>query len=169
MTPEEELLVARVAERFLLEAYKRPQNMVPVWNKEKERTVYVLPETMKEEGGVYEGLDEDELNSQGKPTFLRHPGQPQLPRKPKKPHKPKINRKPLPAPLHPPVHPSDRPNLPPRKPSRVKKVKPPKVPHPPKPEDFKRKKKYVSPRQADDASPERVVQKFLARFVSSGV
>lgn len=174
MNPEE--LVRRVAERFIedvtaedVEGYKRPKNMVPVWNKEKERVVYVLPETMKEEGGVYENLDPDDLNSRGKPTYLRHPGQPQLPRKPKKPHKPQINRKPLPAPIAPPRHPDDRRNLPPRKPTRVKKVKPPKVPHVPRYEEFKRKKRYLQPVQADNATPERVLQKFLDALASSGV
>ncbi len=164
MSPEEQL-VRRVAERFM-EAYKRPKNMVPVWNKVKERTVYVLPETMKEEGGIYEKLDPDDQNSEGKPAPLRHPGQPHLPRKPKKPHKPEINRKPLPAPLHPPLHPSDRKNLPPKKPKPVPLVKPPKVPQPPKHQDFRKVKRYL---HADDASSERVVQKFLDRLVSSGV
>ena len=168
MSPDEEEQARRVAERFE-EAYDRPKNMVPVWNKDKERTVYVLPDTLKEEGGTYEKLNPDDLNSQGKPTYLRHPGQPQLPRKPKKPHKPKIPRKPLPAPLHPPIHPSDRKNLPPRKPTRVKPVKPPKVPHVPNWEEFRRRKRYVQPVQADDASAETVRRKFLARIQFPGV
>ncbi len=155
MNPEGQ--ARRVAERFL-EGYKRPKNMVPVWNKDTERTVYVLPETLESEGGKYERLPADELDSQGKPTFLRHPGQPHLPRKPKKPHKPPIPRKPLPAPPHPPLHPSDRKNLPPRKPKPVPKVKPPKVPQPPKHQDFRRVRRYL---YADDANPERVLQKFL--------
>jgi hypothetical protein len=153
-------LTERVVRRFL-EAYKRPDNMVPVWNTEKERTVYVLPETLKEEGGKYEKLDPDDTNSQGKPTYLRHPGQPQLPRKPKKPRKAPIERKPIPAPPHPPLHPSERKNLPPRKPTPVKPVKPPKVPEPPKHQDFKKVKRYL---KADDELSASVVQKFLARL-----
>lgn len=164
-----EALVRQVVARFLA-SYKRPDNMIPVWNRETERTVYVLPETLKEESGTYEKLDPDDLNSEGMPSFLRHPGQPQLPRKPKKPHKPKIPRKPLPAPLLPPMHPSDRKNLPPRKPTLVKKVKPPKVPHMPNIEEYRRKKRYVQPVQAsDNATAERVVQKFLDRLAASGV
>jgi hypothetical protein len=163
MAPVEQ--ARRVAERFV-EAYKRPDNMVPVWNKHKERTVYVLPDTLKEEGGKYEKLPAEELDSQGKPTFLRHPGQPQLPAKPKKPHKPPVNRKPIPAPPHPPLHPTDRKNLPPREVVPVKRVKPTKVPHPPKHQDFKRVKRYL---KSDNAAPERILQKFLDRLASSGV
>jgi hypothetical protein len=169
MSPERvEELVRRVAERFRVEAYKRPKNMVPVWNKDKERTVYVLPETMKEEGGKYEKLPDNELDSQGKPTPLRHPGQPQLPKKPQKPHKPQIKRKPVPAPLHPPLLPIERRNLPPKKPKAVPHyhVKPPKVPHPPNTEDFKRVRRNL---KADDAVPERVLQKFLDEIQFSGV
>jgi hypothetical protein len=165
MSPDEEEQARRVAERFE-EAYDRPKNMVPVWNKDKERTVYVLPDTLKEEGGTYERLPANQLDSHGKPAPIYHPGQPQLPRKPKKPHKPHIYRTPPPAPIHPPIPPIDRERLPPRKPRPVKPVKPPKVPRPPKPQKHKVVRKYL---KADNASPETVLRKFLARIQFPGV
>lgn len=173
MSPEGQ--AERVVERFLVEAYKRPKNMVPVWNKVKERTVYILPETMKEEGGIYEKLPDNELNSEGKPTVLRHPGQPHLPKKPKKPHKPPIKRKPVPAPPHPPLPPDKRKPLPPKKPKPVPHnyVKPPKVPHPPNIEDYKRVRRYLKAEDLDqeyfDDMADRVLQKFLDRLASPGV
>lgn len=153
----------RIVARFK-EAYKRPTNMVPVYNKDTERVVYVLPETLKDEAALYEKIPPSKLNTEGKPAPRRHPGQPHLPKKPKKPHKPEVPREPPPAPLHPPIPPKLR--LPPKEPKPVKPVKPPKVPEPSPPQRYKKLKRYM---YASEKIVLRVVQKFIARRKLLGV
>lgn len=148
MTPAE-----RVVARFLeARKYTRPKNMIPVYNQDTERIVYVLPETLKDDSATYKKVPDSQLNTEGKPAPMRRPGQPHLPRKPKKPHKPEIPRDPPPAPIHPPI--IRKPRLPPKEPKPVKLVKPPKVPEPSPPPKYKRVKKYLF--------AARVVEKFLA-------
>jgi hypothetical protein len=157
-------LVHRVIARFLEGKYTRPKNMIPVYNTDKERIVYVLPETLQEEAGVYQKIPPSKLNTEGKPAPHRHPGQPHLPRKPKKPHKPEIVREPPPAPLHPPIPPKHV--LPPKKPKPVKHVKPPKVPVPSPPQKYRKVKRYL---YADDPLALRVVEKYLDGLNEPGV
>lgn len=148
-------LADKVAERWARE-YKRPDNMVPVKNKDTDRTVYVLPETIQEEGGLYQKIPESKLDTTGQPAPLLHPGQPHLPAKPKKPHKPEIPRDPPPAPIHPPV--PRKHLLPPKRPKPVKPVSPPKVPEPSKPHRWKRVKQDL---YASDPLALRVVERWL--------
>lgn len=150
-------LAERVAERWARK-YTRPKNMVPVENKDTERIVYVLPETVLEEGGKYQKVPESKLDTSGKPAPLLHPGQPHLPQKPRKPHKPEIPRDPPPAPIHPPI-PRKR-VLPPKRPKPVKVVPPPKVPEPSKPKRWEKVKRFL---QAYDHDPmiSRVIERWL--------
>lgn len=115
---------------------------IPVYNKRKDRVVYVLPETVQQKPGVYEKVPATMLDNDGKiePKGPRR-RQPHLPRKPRKPYRPEIDRKPPPTPVHPPVPP--KPPLPPKAPKPVKPVKPPKVPEPSKPNKYRRLKKYL--------------------------
>ena len=75
-------LADRVLSRYLeARRYTRPDNMVPVYNTDKERIVYVLPETIQEESGTYKRVPPSKLDTEGKPAPQRHPGQPRLPKK----------------------------------------------------------------------------------------
>lgn len=149
-------LLHRIVARHLQgRKYTRPKNMVPVEDKETERTVYVLPETLQEEGGKYEKIPPSQLNTEGQPAPERRPGQPHLPRKPKKPHRPDITRDPPPAPVHPPIPPKER--LPPKKPKPVPPLKPPKVPKPSEPQRWEREERYLHATEQNL----RVVQKYL--------
>jgi hypothetical protein len=114
-------IVERVAARFLAET------KIPVINKEKDRIVYVLPETAEEETGTYERVpadSEDHIKHHGKP---RRPDRPQ---KPKLPHKPDIPRATTPAPMHPPKHPKPVLPVPPVPVDYVHPVRPVKDPSP---------------------------------------
>jgi hypothetical protein len=154
------MMAERVLARYLAAYKKRDPNLVPVENTKTERTVYVLPETLKEEPGRFKKIPESELDSDGNEAPMFHPGQPRLPKKPQKPRKPEIPRDPPPAPIHPPKPP--KPNLPPKKPRPVKPVKPPKVPEPsPKPK-YERREKYLYP-----GLEARVVEKYLRSLAAS--
>jgi len=104
----------------------------PVYNRDKDRVVYVLPETLKERADTYEKMPESELGHDKKvdPKGPRR-RQVQLPEKPQKPHKPEIDRNPPPRPIKPP-HPEREP-LSPKEPTPVKPVTAPKLPEPSKP------------------------------------
>ena len=156
------MIARRVLARYLAAYKKRGPGLVPVKNQETDRTVYVKPETLKDESGQFRKVPESQLDTTGKPSHPRHPGQPKLPAKPRKPHKPDISRDPPPAPIHPPVPPE--PVLPPKKPKPVKPVPAPKVPGPDSPNEYKRVWKYMRPTAAH-----RVLERFLTTSTRSGV
>src|SRR5271165_6813437 len=108
-------LVERVVVRHLEARNQKP--LEPAINKEKDRVVYVLPETLHEDSSTYESYPNDEkdhIKNKGKPQ------RPERPRKPKRPKKPEIPRGTTPAPLHPPRRP--QPALPVPPVPKVKKV-----------------------------------------------
>ena len=157
-------LVHRVIARFLEGKYTRPKNLVPAYNADKERIVYVLPETLKEDSSTYQKLPPSKLDTEKKPAPMQHPGQPHLPKKPKKPHKPEIPREPPPAPIHPPIPPKRR--LPPKQPKPVKVLIPPKVPQPSPPPKYKKVDRYLF---AEASMAQRVVEKYLDLINDPGV
>ena len=134
----ESSLAEKVAVRYLLRLASEMDDREPAINKKKDRIVYVLPETLDEEGGTYEPVPKERahhLKYKGKP---RHPDKPA---KPEKPHKPDIPRATTPAELHPPKVPKPLPPIP-----KIPQVKP--VPHlkSPMPTDEPRRWKTKAPK-----------------------
>lgn len=133
---------------------------LPVYNKDLDRYVNVLPETLKEHGGKYEKIPDTELDHDGHvDQHGTRRRQPHLPRKPQKPHRPWIPRDPPPSPLHPPAPPK-LPMLP--KQPKIHLLKPPKVPKPPEPHRYERYKRFL--KDADEAhvaQVARVVQRYI--------
>lgn len=153
-------LALRIAARWA----KKRQKEVPVVNKDKERVVYVLPETVTEESETYQKVPPSRLDSDGHidPHAPRRRQQ-HLPVKPQRPHRPEIPRVPPPSPPHPPMAP--KPPMAPRKMKPVRHLKPPKVPKPLEPNKYKRVKRYMQ--GADDAQIERVAR-ILDRYEDDG-
>jgi hypothetical protein len=126
-------IAQRVATRFLAREEE------PVYNRKKDRVVYVLPETLKQKSDTYEKIPDDEkdhVEDKGKPE------KPVKPRPPRKPHKPELPRAEAPAPLKPamPPHPAELAK--PVKP--IKPIPPVKPPTPPEhPRRWKVKKPEV--------------------------
>jgi hypothetical protein len=114
---------------------------IPVKNKDTGRTVYVLPETLKDEPDRFKKLSP---NQDPRPD-------PQRARKPRKPRRPRVPRDPPPAPVKPPVPPKP-PKLP-KLPKPVPPLDPPKVPEPSPHRKYKKLKDFQA----------RVVARFLAR------
>jgi len=112
--------VSDLRERVLARWAKSKE--VPVKNKETGRTVYVLPETLKEEPNRFEKIPPNEMGD------YRWRGKAKPPRRPRKPYRPEIPRDPPPAPIKPPA----LPKLP-RLPEPVKPVPMLKLPKVPKP------------------------------------
>jgi hypothetical protein len=121
-------------------------NEIPVKNRETGRTVYVLPETLKEEPDRFQKLRPSEV---GDPRWR---GKPKPPRRPRKPERAEIPVDPPPAPIRPPVPP--KPPKPPKPVSPVPMLKLPKVPEPSPFREWRTEKRF-------QASAESVVQKYL--------
>lgn len=116
------------------QAYKKRTKGVPVKNKDTGRTVYVLPETLKENPSDFGKVPKDRA---GDPRWR---GKAKPPRRPRKPDKPEVPRKSPPAP----IHPQDE-----KKPFKltepvveVPEVKPMKVPEPSPKRRWKKLKKF---------------------------
>jgi hypothetical protein len=128
------------------EAKKQRTKGVPVTNKDTGRTVYVLPDTLKDHPDKFEKVPEDKA---GDPRWR---GKPKPPERPRLPDKPEVPRESPPAPIRPEI----------RK-KQVKRMKPVvdvpevqemKVPVPSPPRRWKKLKRY---QQASS-----VLQRFLA-------
>lgn len=130
-------LAQRVADRWAAK-----QEEIPVYNRDKDRIVNVLPKTQQEHSDLYEKVPDSRLDHD-KHVDKHAPRrrQPHLPQRPKKPHRPGIERKPPPSPVHPPMPP--KPHMEPKKPVPVPYLKPPKVPVPSPSKKYKRVKKYL--------------------------
>ncbi len=109
-------LSERVAARHLA---RQEKPRIPVVNKDKDRIVYVLPETADEESGTYERIPQD---SEGHIKNKGKPRRPTRPKKPRQPHRPEIPRATTPAPTRPPKRPLPVLPVPPVPP--VKRIKP---------------------------------------------
>lgn len=145
-------LVERIVARYLEARNHKPK--VPAINKKKDRVVYVLPETLKEDSATYEKFPadkEDHVKNKGKPQ------RPQRPRKPQKPRKPEIPRATVPAPVRPPHR--SMPIVPVPPVPKVKRVPPAKDPMP----SDKRKWNVRKTRPGDVTA--RVVERFLEEYV----
>jgi len=118
---------------------------IPVKNKETGRTVYVLPETLKEEPDRFQKLRPNEA---GDPRWR---GKAKPPRHPRRPERPEIPVDPPPAPIRPPVPPK-----PPTAPGPAKPVPFLKLPKIPKPSPFRR---WRTEKRFKTA--ERVVERYL--------
>lgn len=112
------LSVRRVVARYLESVEE-----IPVRNKDLDRIVWILPETMKEEPGTYQRVNKRDLL----PIHKRD--KPRQPEKPQKPHRPRWHRDTIPAPVKPPVPP--KPIKPPRPVKPLKPLKRPPRPEPP--------------------------------------
>lgn len=134
-------LTTRVLARHL----KAKSREVPVRNRDLDRVVWVLPETLKEHSSEYEKVNPRDLerpSRRGKPT---------LPHKPKKPRPSRVHKDPIPSPVKPPIpDPLPKPPIPVK---RVKLVKPPKVPEAPT------KRKWL----VDPPEPRDLVARVVAR------
>jgi hypothetical protein len=95
---------------------------IPVKNKETDRTVYVLPETLKEQPDRFQKLRPNEVGD------VRWRGKSKPPRFPKRPERAEIPRDPPPAPIRLPKLP--KPIKPPKPVKIVPMLKPPKIPKP---------------------------------------
>lgn len=120
---------------------------IPVKNKETGRTVYVLPETLKNEPDRFQKLRPDKV---GDPRWR---GKSKPPRRPMKPQRAEIPRDPPPAPIKPPI-PLKLPKLP-KTVKPVPMLKPPKVPTVSPFRRWRTEKRYKT-------SSEAVVRKYLA-------
>lgn len=132
-------LELRVVARFLSSA----KDEVPVYNKEYEEVVWVLPETLKDNPSKYKPVREEDL----KPPVKR--GKPPFPKKPRKPDKPDYHHDTIPAPVKPPI--PKKPLPPPRPPTRPDPERLiPKPPHPPQKRDYFVPKPKARPIEAYD-------------------
>jgi hypothetical protein len=123
----------RIADRWARKDKKRTKG-IPVRNKETDRTVYILPETLKDDPSRFEKL---------RPTTVGDPrwrGKPKPPAKPVKPTKPEVPRDPPQAPIRPAI-PKKR-IKPTKRVTRVPEVKTPKVPVPSEPHRWKKEKRF---------------------------
>jgi len=119
---------------------------IPVKNKDTDRTVYVLPETLKEHPGRFQKVPPDKA---GDPRWR---GKPKPPARPRKPEKPEVPRDPPPAPIRPPI--KKKPVKLMKPVTEVPEVSPMKVPEPSPPRRWKKLKRL----QASEA----VVERYLA-------
>lgn len=123
--------------------------LVPVKNKDTDRTVYVNPKTLEKNPGEFQKILPDHA---GDPRWR---GKAKPPARPARPKKPEVPRDPPPAPVHP-EDPKKR--VKPTKPVvEVKDVPKMKVPEPSPQRRWKRLKKF-NPLVAS----ETVVRRFLA-------
>lgn len=144
MTTLAERVAARVAEKI----------EIPAWSKDKERIVYVLPETLESQPDKYERIPNDDHHR------VEEHGKPRKPKKPKparKPRKPEIPRAVTPAPVKPPESKKPVKPVPAVKPPKpVKPVKPPTPPKKPRRWKVDKPKVYHHKTAA-----ERVVLRYL--------
>lgn len=118
-----EAMAGRVVDRYL-EAVEE----IPVRNRDTDRIVYVLPETLRDEPDRFQRVTPDEADPHD--TSRR----PRRPKKPRKPRKPYWHRDPIPIPV-----PYKKPPMPLKRIKPVPKVKPPKpvpIPEPPRPRHY---------------------------------
>jgi hypothetical protein len=134
------LVVDPLAQRVAARWAKKEE--IPVYNRDKDRIVNVLPKTQVEKSDLYEKVPDSRLDHD-KHVDKHAPRrrQPHLPQRPKKPHRPMIPRHPPPSPTHPPMPP--KPHMAPKPPVPVPHLKPPKVPEPSEQLKYKRVKKYL--------------------------
>jgi len=135
------------------EAYKKRDQSVPALNKETGRTVYVLPDTIKQHPEKFQALPEDKA---GDP---RYRGKPKPPRLPRKPEKPEVPRDPPPTRIRPEIQRKVRPTNPIKK---VKPVKEMKIPEPSPKRKWKKLKKFSPTKVASVQLAHAVVERYLA-------
>ena len=114
-----------LVERIVIRHITAEEQKIPAWSKEKDRVVYVLPETLKSESETYERIPEENTHHIEEHGKARSPKKPHVP----KVHKPEVPRALTPAPIKPPQPPKPPKPVPHLKPHEIK---PPKVPEPPK-------------------------------------
>lgn len=129
-------------------AKRRTDQTVPVTNKDTGRTVYVLPETLKDHPDKFKEVPEDKS---GDPRWR---GKPKPPARPRKPEKPEVPRESPPAPIQPELRKKQVKRMKPV--TEVPDVDEMKVPVPSPPRRWKKLKKYKN------ASAEVVLERFLA-------
>lgn len=134
----------RIVDRW---AYTKRTKGVPVLNKDTDRTVYVLPETLQKEPDRFEKVPPDTV---GDPRWR---GKPKPPSRPAKPVKPEVPRDPPPAPVRPQIR-KRKVKLVERVPE-IPQVEAPKVPVPSKPHRWKKVKPIT-------ASAVAIVDRYLA-------
>lgn len=120
---------------------------VPVVNKDTGRTVYVLPETLKNDPDKFQKVRPDQA---GDPRWR---GKPKPPERPRRPERPEVPREPPTAPIRPEIRKKPVKRMKPVE--EVTEVPEMKVPTPSPPRRWKKLKKY-------QASSETVVRRFLA-------
>jgi len=133
------------------QAYKKRTKGVPVKNKDTGRTVYVLPETLKEHPSDFSKVPKERA---GDPRWR---GKPKPPRRPRKPEKPEVPRESPPAPIHPQDEKKPFTRMDPV--VDVPEVKPMKVPKPSPPRRWKKLKKF---QPVVTASAKAVLKRYLA-------
>ena len=114
--------------------YKKREDGVPVKNKDTERTVYVLPETLKKHPDEFTRVPEDKA---GDPRWR---GKPKPPRQPEGPEKPEVPREAPPAPIRPQQEKEPVSQM--KEVNEVQPVKPMKEPTPSPPRRWKQPKKF---------------------------
>lgn len=119
----------------IIARYIRATEEVPVRNKELDRIVWVLPETLREDSSKYERINPRDLIDPQKR------GKPKPPQKPRKPSRPTWHKVTLPAPVKPPIRP--KPVKPPAPVKHLKPLKPIPIPVPPKSRKWKVEKPHV--------------------------
>lgn len=107
---------------------------VPVKNKDTGRTVYVLPETLKEDAGRFQKVPPNQV---GDPRWR---GKPKPPARPRKPEKPEVPRDAPPAPIRPAL--KEKPVKRMKPVTEVPEVSPMKVPEPSPPRRWKKLKRF---------------------------
>lgn len=136
------------------EAYKKRDQSVPALNKETGRTVYVLPETIKQHPDKFQAIPEYKA---GDP---RYRGKPKPPRVPHKPKKPEVPREPPPTRIRPEV---PRKRVKPTNPvKKVKPVKEMKIPRPSPKRKWKELKKFSPTKVASNQLALTVLERYLA-------
>ena len=128
------------------EARKPRTKGVPVTNEDTGRTVYVLPETLKDHPDKFKKVDPDKA---GDPRWR---GKPKPPERPRRPDKPEVPRESPPAPIRPEIRKKVVKRMKPV--VEVPEVEEMKVPVPSPPRRWKKLKKYQA--------SENVVRRWLA-------